>query len=138
MSTALRVLVVEDLEDDALLLLRELRRGGWQVTHRRVDTADAMTAALDAEPWDIIIADYAMPRFSGPAALALARQRKSELPFILVSGTVGEETAVQAMRAGADDYLFKGNLARLCPAVERELREAEDQRKARRTEHELY
>jgi PAS domain S-box-containing protein len=137
MPIALNVLIVEDSEDDALLLVMELRRGGWEVSHQRVDTAAAMTAALDAQPWDIIIADNAMPHFSGPAALALVRGRAMDLPFILVSGTVGEGTAVDAMKAGADDYLFKGNLRRLCPAVKRELREAAQRHQARQTEREL-
>src|SRR5882757_2077029 len=101
MPVSLRVLIVEDLEDDAILLLSELARGGWEITHQRVQTAPAMAAAIDAFPWDIIISDYSMPRFSGIAALALAREKAADLPFILVSGTVGEEVAVQAMKAGA-------------------------------------
>jgi signal transduction histidine kinase len=126
----LRVLIVEDSEDDAALLLRELQRGPWDVSHERVDTAQAMTTALNAHPWDLIIADHMMPHFTGPAALAMARERSADIPFILISGQVGEETAVQAMQAGADDYLFKGNLRRLVPAVDRELRDAEGRRKA--------
>jgi signal transduction histidine kinase/CheY-like chemotaxis protein len=137
MPVPLRVLIVEDLEDDAILLLSELARGGWEITHQQVQTATAMAAAIDAFSWDIIISDYSMPRFSGIAALALARQKAVDLPFILVSGTVGEEVAVQAMKAGANDYLFKGNLKRLAPAVERELRDAEARRDARRVEREL-
>src|SRR6185437_14571347 len=128
----LRVLIVEDLEDDAALLLLELRRAGWNVTHQRVDDAVAMVAALEGHDWDIIISDYSMPRFSGIASLAIARERASDLPFILVSGTVGEEIAVQAMKAGANDYLFKGNLKRLAAAVQRELRESQARREARR------
>ena len=133
----LRALIVEDLEDDAMLLLLELRRGGWEVAYQRVETEAAMTAALESSPWDIIISDYSMPHFSGPAALAVARRRAADLPFILISGTVGEEVAVEAMKAGANDYFFKGNLKRLVPAVERELREAEARREARRLEKEL-
>jgi PAS domain S-box-containing protein len=133
----LRVLIVDDSEDDAALLLMALRRGQWEVTHQRVDTPQEMSAALDAHPWDLIIADYAMPNFSGPAALAMARQRAVNIPFILVSGHVGEETAVQSMRAGADDYLFKGDLTRLVPAVERELHDFEGRRKAEHTERQL-
>jgi signal transduction histidine kinase/DNA-binding response OmpR family regulator len=128
---------VEDSEDDAALLLRELRRGRWEIIHERVDTSKAMTAALNAHPWDLIVADYSMPYFSGPAALALARQRAADVPFILVSGQLGEETAVQAMQAGADDYLFKGNLKRLLPAVDRELHDAEGRRNAEHTERRL-
>ena len=128
---------MEDSEDDAALLLRELRRGRWEVVHERVDTSKGMTAALDAHPWDLIVADYSMPYFSGPAALALARKRSADIPFILVSGQLGEETAVQAMQAGADDYLFKGNLKRLLPAVDRELHDAEGRRNAEHTERQL-
>ncbi|MEA2735892.1 MAG: hypothetical protein QOE14_2343 [Humisphaera sp.] len=138
MPTALRVLIVDDSEDDATLLAKELRRGPWDVTHERVDTADAMSAALDKQGWNLIIADYAMPSFSGPAALALAIARASDVPFILVSGVVSEETAVQAMKAGADDYLSKGSFARLVPAVERELRRADERRDARRIEQQLH
>lgn len=125
MSTPLRVLLVEDSEDDALLVLRELQRGGYEPCHDRVDTAEAMSAALDDQPWDIIISDYSMPSFSMPAALEMMKGKGLDLPFIIVSGAIGEEAAVSAMRAGARDYVMKGNLARLGPAVERELREAE-------------
>jgi PAS domain S-box-containing protein len=137
MPAMLRVLIVEDSEDDALLLMQQLRRGPWQVTSERVQTAAEMSAALDKKKWDLIVADYSMPGFSGPAALELAISRKSDLPFILVSGAVGEETAVQAMKAGADDYLSKQNLSRLLPAVQRELRKAEERRSTQRIEQEL-
>jgi signal transduction histidine kinase/DNA-binding response OmpR family regulator/HPt (histidine-containing phosphotransfer) domain-containing protein len=133
MSAPLRTLLVEDSEDDTTLLLRELRRGGWDVVHQRVDTPVAMAAALQRQAWDVIIADYALPKFSGMEALQMARQQAGDLPFILVSGAVGEETAVAAMKAGANDYLFKGNLRRLAPAVQRELREAQARREARQT-----
>jgi two-component system, cell cycle sensor histidine kinase and response regulator CckA len=132
MDANLHVLIVEDSEDDMLLLLRELRRGGYIVDYLRVETPIAMQAALDQQTWDIVIADYTLPGFSAPEALKLLQQqtdRRCDLPFIIVSGTIGEETAVAAMRAGAHDYLLKGNLARLVPAVERELREAEDRQK---------
>jgi PAS domain S-box-containing protein len=137
MAGPLHVLLVEDLEDDARLLLLELKRGGWEVTHQRVDNAAAMIRALESHQWDIIISDYSMPGFSGIAALNIARQRAADLPFILISGTVGEETAVAAMKAGADDYLFKGNLKRLTPAIERELREASLRREARQVKEQL-
>src|SRR5439155_14178868 len=101
MADVLHLLLIEDSEDDALLPLREVRRGGWEVAHRRVETAPAMIEALAAK-WDIIISDYSMPQFNGVAALALARRRVPNLPFILVSGTVGEEVAVEAMKAGAN------------------------------------
>jgi PAS domain S-box-containing protein len=137
MSVPLSVLIVDDSDDDAMLLVQSLRRGPWEVTHERVDTPDAMSAALDKHAWDLIVADYSMPHFSGPAALALATGRASDVPFILISGVVSEEIAVQAMKAGADDYLSKGNLARLVPAVERELTRADEHRKTREIEQQL-
>jgi len=125
MSTPLHVLIVEDLEDDAALLLRQLRRGGYEPVWERVDTAEAMRSALQEGTWDVVIADYSMPRFSAPAALALLKEFRLDVPFIVVSGTVGEDVAVATMKAGAHDYLMKDNLTRLAPAVERELRELE-------------
>ncbi len=129
MNLHLHVLIVEDCEDDMLLILRELRRSGYTITYVRVDTADAMQAALDQQPWDIVIADYSLPAFSAPEALKVLQRQKVDLPFIIVSGTIGEDIAVAAMKAGAHDYLIKGNLTRLVPAVERELREAEERQK---------
>lgn len=125
MSKLLRVLLVEDSEDDAELLLWELERNDCKTIHLRVDTAQAMQIALDTQQWDAIIADYSMPQFSAIAALQLLQENQLDLPFIIVSGSIGEETAVAAMKAGAHDYLIKGNLARLVPAVEREIREAQ-------------
>ncbi|MCI0489029.1 MAG: PAS domain S-box protein [Blastocatellia bacterium] len=134
MSKALKVLIVEDLENDALLVLRELKRNGYDVTARRVDTAFELRDALDAQDWDIVIADYALPGMGGLAALAMVRERGLGLPFIIVSGAMGEDAAVAAMKAGAQDCISKDSLARLVPAVERELREAEDRR--RRSQYE--
>ncbi|BAY66252.1 multi-sensor hybrid histidine kinase [Calothrix brevissima NIES-22] len=125
----LRVLIVEDSEDDTLLLVRELRRAGYNLHYVRVDTADEMEAALNQQLWDIVIADYSLPAFSGLDALKLVQKRKLDIPFIIVSGTIGEDIAVAAMKAGAHDYIIKGNLTRLVPAVERELREAEERYK---------
>jgi two-component system, cell cycle sensor histidine kinase and response regulator CckA len=127
--TQLRVLIVEDSEDDLLLLLRELRRGDYTLDYVRVETAVEMQAALDRQAWDIVIADYTLPRFSAPAALELLQHQQQDLPFIIVSGTIGEDAAVAAMRAGAHDYLLKDNLVRLLPAVARELREARERQK---------
>ncbi|MBK6917935.1 MAG: response regulator [Deltaproteobacteria bacterium] len=124
MTEALRVLLVDDSPSDAKLALHELRRGGRQITAQIVDTADAFAAALAAGPWDVVVCDWAMPRFSGPAALAMLRETGRDIPFILMSGTVGEETAVEAMRAGARDFVLKGHMTRLGPAVEREVAEA--------------
>jgi PAS domain S-box-containing protein len=125
----LRVLVVEDVEDDVLLLTRELRRGGYEPWVQRVDTPEAMATALERNTWDLVIADYALPKFSGPAALAMLKTRGIDVPFIIVSGAIGEDTAVAAMKAGAHDYLMKGNLMRLVPAIQRELREADERRR---------
>ncbi len=137
MRSQLHVLIVEDVEDDLLLLLRELRRGGYALDYVRVDTADEMQAALDRQTWDMVIADYSLPAFSAPAALEVLQQRQLDLPFIIVSGTIGEEVAVAAMKAGAHDYIIKGNLARLLPAVERELRDAEERHKRQIAEQAL-
>ncbi|MCC0179320.1 EAL domain-containing protein [Waterburya agarophytonicola K14] len=125
MNKLLRVLIVEDSEDDAELLAIELERGGYEIIHQRVDTKGDMESALKKSlPWDIVLADYSMPKFSAIAALNLLKEWELDLPFVIVSGKIGEDTAVAAMKAGAHDYLVKGKLARLIPAVERELREA--------------
>ena len=137
MGTPLRVLIVEDSEDDTILVLRELQRNGYEPTFERVDTPEAMNAALEQQAWDIVLSDYAMPRFSMPAALAMVKEKGLDLPFIVVSGAIGEEAAVAAMRAGAHDYVMKGNLARLAPAIERELREAEVRCERKRAEEAL-
>ena len=121
----LRVLLVEDTEDDAVLLLRELRRGGFEPYMVRVQTPLAMRAELLARTWDVVISDFSLPSFTGLEALRVLQETGIDVPFILVSGTIGEEVAVEAMRAGADDYVMKAHLQRLPPAVERELREAE-------------
>lgn len=124
MTTPLRVLVVEDSEDDTELLLHELRRGGYDLTHARVDIAEMMRAELSAHTWDIVISDFSMPHFNAFAALELLHSTQQDIPFIIVSGTIGEDRAVTAMKMGAHDYILKGNMKRLVPAVERELREA--------------
>ena len=133
----LRVLIVEDSEPDAGLLLHALRRGGYAPTWERVDTAVAMQGALRVGRWDLVIADYALPQFSAPAALALLKDSGLDLPFIIVSGAVGEEAAVAAMKAGAHDYVMKGDLTRLVPAIERELREAGERAEHRRLEEQF-
>jgi signal transduction histidine kinase len=137
MAVPLRVLIVEDKEDDAALLVRELAQGGYAPAHQRVDTARAMELALTAQPWDLVIADYAMPSFSGTAALELLTASGLDIPFIVVSGAIGEETAVAAMKAGAHDYLMKSALGRLVPAVRRELQDAEVRRSKRASEQAL-
>ena len=137
MSVPLRVLIVEDSFDDTILLVRELRRGGYDPLHQRVDTSLAMQAALDERAWDIVISDHAMPSFSALDALSLLQRKGLDLPFIILSGTIGEDVAVAAMKAGAHDYIMKGHLARLNPAVERELREAEGRWERQRAEKAL-
>src|SRR5271166_2763167 len=125
MSAPRRILIVEDSSNDAEMVARVLRRGGYDLTYERVETAQTMLAALVREKWDLVIADYSMPHFNGLAALKLLQEQRLDLPFIIVSGSVGEDLAVQAMKAGAHDYVLKGNLARLPLAVERELRDCE-------------
>jgi signal transduction histidine kinase len=130
----LRVLVVEDNEDDALLVALELRRGGWDPELLRVQTADELRAALTQRAWDVVISDYAMPRFNGLEALRLVQEAGGgEIPFLLVSGTIGEESAVEALKVGAGDFIMKQNLTRLVPAVEREMRDAQVRRERRET-----
>jgi PAS domain S-box-containing protein len=121
----LRALLVEDSENDGLLIARELRKGGYDLFFQRVDTLPAMAAALKQHSWDVVISDHSMPNFSAPAALALLKERRLDIPFIIVSGCIGEEVAVAAMKAGAHDYMLKSDLVRLVPAIQRELREAE-------------
>jgi signal transduction histidine kinase len=120
----IRVLLIEDSADDAELVLRELKRGGYAVSHERVQTAAELRAALGRAHFEIVLSDYAMPEFSGPEALSLVKSLSLDMPFIIVSGTVGEEAAVGAMLSGAQDYVLKQSLVRLCPAIDRELREA--------------
>ncbi len=132
----LRVLIVEDSDDDAHLVVHELRRGGYAPAYARVDTHEALRVALDKQEWDIVISDYTMPRFSGTQALAMVRERRPDAPFIFVSGTIGEDTAVLAMKSGAQDYVMKGGLKRLAPAVQRELRETTLRREQKRAETE--
>src|SRR2546425_5064494 len=133
----LRVLVVEDSTLDAELLLRALQHGGFDPVSEIVDTAETMEKALERKHWDLGVADHAMPHFSAPQALELVKKRGMDVPFIIVSGHIEEETAVAAMRAGAHDYIMKDRLARLVPAVERELREAQVRRAEKRSEEEL-
>jgi PAS domain S-box-containing protein len=124
-ETPLRVLLIEDNEDDAFLLERHLQRSGYAPTLLRVETESAMVSALTVpEGWDLVLADYHLPAFSAPAALRLLKSTGRDIPFIMMSGAVDEETAVSAMRAGAHDYIAKQNLTRLVPAIEREVKEA--------------
>ncbi|HEX4628118.1 MAG TPA: response regulator [Gemmatimonadales bacterium] len=135
--TRLRVLVVEDSASDTELMVRALRQGGFDPLYERVETAEAMREALVRQPWDIVLSDYYLPRFEAPAALALLREQRPELPFIVVSGSVGEDTAVAAMRAGATDYVMKDRLQRLAPAVARAVEDAAVRAARRRLESQL-
>lgn len=128
MSESLRVLMIEDSEDDVVFINREIRKGGYDLTYRRVDSRQAMEEALVESTWDVVISDYVMPGFGGLDALELLRANGQDIPFIIVSGKIGEDIAVGAMKAGAHDYIVKGNLARLVPAIERELKDAETRR----------
>src|SRR5438874_9574589 len=131
----LRVLIVEDSEFDAQMMVSILRKGGYDVSCERVETGEGMRKALHDRAWDMILADYNLPEFNALAALRVLQESALDLPFIIVSGGIGEDIAVSAMKAGAHDYLMKGNLSRLVPAVERELREAANragQREAKR------
>ena len=131
------VLIVEDSADDFALLLMALRRAGYEPRHRRVQDAEGLARALGERRWDIVLSDYTLPDFSGLLALEQVRAFDADLPFIVVSGNIGEDVAVAAMKAGAHDYLIKGHLARLGAAIEREVREAEVRRDRRKGEQEL-
>ena len=136
MTTAnrpLRALLIEDSELDAHLLLRELKRAGYQATHSRVQNASELRAALEQD-WDIALSDYSMPGFSGLEALQILKESAQDLPAIIISGTIGEDTAVEALQAGASDFMVKGKLGRLGPAIERTRRERETRVARRRAE----
>jgi signal transduction histidine kinase len=137
MKRKLRVLIIDDDEKDAVLLVRELRRGGYDPVFERVDTPEAMSSAIADQTWDLVISDYSMPHFSVAAALSLVKAADLDLPFIVTSGAVGEEVAVDAMRSGAHDFMPKGRLTRLLPAISRELREATLRAEHRGVEHRL-
>ena len=134
MSDPLRVLIVEDSVNDTFFIVRELQRGGFNVEFERVETAASMQTALETQPWDLVISDYAMPLFGGAAALALFQQQSLDIPFIVVSGVMGEELAVEMVKAGANDYVMKDRISRLVQAVRHELRVAQDRRRRRQTE----
>jgi len=134
MNQTLRVLIVEDNPDDCELVLRALGTGGYVVKYVRVQTAEAMRAALLENSWDLVISDYALPTFSAPEALKVLKESAVDIPFIIVSGTVGEDVAVEALKSGAHDFMSKGRLTRLCPAVDRELRELDARRSRKQAE----
>lgn len=134
MAKPLRILILEDLEDDLFLLLHELRKEGYEPDYASVCTADAMRKALTGRQWDVITSDYNMPGFNALAALKILQESGLDLPFIVVSGKIGEDQAVAAMKAGAHDYVMKQNLSRLAPAIDREIREADERRRRREAE----
>lgn len=137
MKGTLRVLLVEDSEDDAILIKRELGKGGFLPVIRRVDDEEAMKQELSKGNLDIVISDYVLPRFGGLEALRVFREAHTDVPFILISGKIGEDSAVEAMREGASDYIMKGNLARLNSAIRRELEEAQVRREREKGKVEL-
>jgi len=137
MGKPLRILLVEDNRDDDALIERQLRAGGYDPVLRRVETAEEMRAALHEEGFDAVVADYNLPRFNALEALETLRAAHEDLPFIIVSGGIGEEVAAAAMKAGAHDYVMKDNLKRLVPAIEREIRDAADRLLARQGEEAL-
>jgi len=137
MKKTLRILVVEDSEDDALLVLHQIKDDGYNIDYERVQTAETMKAALLGKKWDIVLSDYKMPHFNGFEALMLLKESGIDIPFIVISGAIGEDVAVEAMKAGANDYLMKNNLKRLLPAIERELQEAESRAERKRAELQL-
>jgi diguanylate cyclase (GGDEF)-like protein len=132
-----KLIIVEDSEDDLLLVLRALKKGGFDPAYTRVDTEEGLRKALEDDSWQMVISDHAMPRFSAPEALEVVKKSGRDLPFIIVSGTIGEEIAVSSMRGGAHDYIMKDNLARLAPAVARELREVQVRESQKRYETQL-
>jgi signal transduction histidine kinase len=137
MGTPLRVLMVEDSDEDTELVIQELRGGGYDVSFERVDTPQAMSATLENRAWDVVICDFSVPHFGCAGALRLLRGRNLDTPFIYVSGTIGEETAVAALKQGAHDYVMKGSLQRLLPAIQRELQAAEQRRQEAQLERQV-
>lgn len=134
MSNPLRVLIVEDSIEDTFFIVRELQRGGFNVSFERVETYQTMQKALTTQTWDVIISDYALPQFGGPAALALYQECGLDIPFVIVSGAIGEDRAVEMVKAGAHDYVMKDNLSRLVPSVQNELRASQERQIRRQTE----
>jgi len=138
MATPLNVLIIEDSDDDAALLLRLLRRGGYDPVSETVDNMEDLIAELGRRTWEVILSDYALPKFSAQEALEIVNNSGLDLPFIIVSGAVGEDAAVAMMKAGANDYLRKDNLARLVAAIERELRDSAERRKRKLAEAQVH
>jgi DNA-binding NtrC family response regulator len=131
MANLLRVLIVDDSDVDTNLIIRKLSNEGYDPKWRRVDTAEAMKEALEREKWDVILCDYKMPLFSVHAALKIVREENIDIPFILVSGSIGEDTAMAAMKSGAHNYVMKGNLCKLAITIEKEIRKAKKRRETK-------
>jgi len=137
MNIPLKVLIIEDNHDDAFLIERALSNGGYKPISDIICDKESMIERLSSQKWDIVLSDYSMPGFSGIEALSIYQEYGLDIPFIIVSGTVGEETAVNAMKAGAHDYVMKGNLSRLAPAIRREIHDAGDRQKIKQAEWKL-
>lgn len=137
MEKSLRVLIVEDSEDDTALVLETLKERDFHPVYKRVETPEELIDALRQSPWDVVVSDYTMPRFNALAAMRLIKEAGLDIPFIIVTGSIGEEIAVRAMKAGAHDYMMKDNLSRLSPAIEREMQEAVRRRQHRQADDEL-
>lgn len=137
MPAPLRVLMVEDNRHDVDLCMHELRRSDFQPTSRTVQTPDDLQAELARGAWDVVLSDYTMPGFNAIEALEIVRRNDAEVPFIVVTGTLDEETAVDCLKRGADDYVLKENLARLGPAVQQSLKFRDEHRHRQRLEHQL-
>lgn len=129
--------MIEDSEDDSQLILHEIKRSGYEVEFERVETAGKLLSALMRQSWDIVLCDYSLPKFSAPQAISLIKSSGYDIPLIIISGTIGEETAVDSLKAGAQDFIIKGNLARLVPAIEREIQDAKIRQEQRQREREL-
>ena len=136
MANVLKIIIVEDSEDDAHFIQQEIEKAGYELTATRVDTADALQAALMQNDWDLVLSDHSMPGFSAPAALRVLHESGLDIPFIIVSGEIGEELAVSLMRAGAHDFVMKDRLGRLVPAIERELGEVHTRKQYRSAKEE--
>src|SRR5450756_3205896 len=134
MTPVLRIIIIEDNPDDALLVTREVEHAGYAVQAQRVQTAEELRAALTQGTWDLVLADYSLPHFSATEGLAILKETGLDVPFIIVSGKIGEEMAVQLMKGGAADYVMQDRLSRLAPAVQRELREADERKRKRDAE----
>ncbi|MEI8173870.1 MAG: ATP-binding protein [Deltaproteobacteria bacterium] len=137
MCKSLSILIIEDSESDMELIIRQFQKANYDITYERVETAEQMRAAVEKLSWDLVIADYTLPEFNAPSALAIFKKSGLDIPFVVVSGAIGEETAIEIMKTGAHDYIMKGNLSRLVPAIERELKEAESRVQRKRAEEAL-